>query len=236
MSHFIILTTPRSGSTWLGSLLNDHPKVDVYGELFLPHDVPDKYADMRKNDPEKFFRFREASRLKRPKVTSAYLDKVFSASKNACGFKLMAAPLIKHPEILLYCKRNQIKVIHLTRNTQDRVISYAIAKQRNNFHNLKQPSDLSDKITLDIKTVQKLYRRQKLLDNALKVITKIIRSPKISIDYQELHQNTDDTLNNIHEFLGLTAHKPTSDLQKSSSIPYQEQIENFNDIEKIFKS
>lgn len=235
MSHFIILTTPRSGSTWLGSLLDDHPKIDVYGELFLNHDVPEKYAALRKNDPEKFFRFKEQSKLRRPKVTSAYLDKVFNSSETTIGFKLMAAPLIKHPEILRYCKRHQIRVIHLTRNTQDRVISYAIANIRNNFHNLEQETDSIEKITLDLKTVQKLYKRQKLLDNALKVIIKFIRSPKISIDYDDLHHNTDDTLNKIHEFLGLSAHKPTSDLHKSSPIPYEDVIENYDDIKKIFK-
>lgn len=235
MGHFIILTTPRSGSTWLGSLLDDHPEVDVYGELFLNHDVPEKYQELRQNDPEKFFRFRETAGLKRPKVTTAYLDKVFDHSENTVGFKLMATPLIKHPEILLYCKHHNIHVIHLTRNTQDRVISYATAEMRDNFHNLNQQSDLPEKITLEPKKVQKLYKRQKLLDTALKNIIKFIRCPKISIDYDDLYQNTDDTIAKIHEFLDLSPHKSASDLQKSATTPYAELIENYADIEKIFK-
>lgn len=235
MSHFILLTTPRSGSTWLGSLLDDHPDITMYGELFLPHDVPAKYQVLRQNDPQKFFRFRETSRLRRPKVTTAYLDHVFKEAEKSVGFKLMAYPLLTHPEIIFYCKKHKIRLLHLTRNTQDRVLSYAIAELENNFHNLGQDIDKKNKITLSVKRVKKLYKKQTILSKALRLIINNISHLSLSIEYDELLQNKADTLQKIYDFLNVPAHTPNSHLQKNLTRPYPEIIENYDDIEKIFK-
>lgn len=235
MTNFILLTTPRSGSTWLGSLLNDHPDILMYGELFLPHDVPEKYQELRQHDPDKFFRFRESSPLRRPKVTTHYLDHVFNSAEKSVGFKLMAYPLITHPEIIFYCRKHNIRLIHLTRNTQDRVISYAIAEARNNFHNLKEPTDNKEKITLNVKKVKKLYKKQKNLAKILSVLVNNTSRTHLSIDYEELIKNQSDTLQKIYGFLDLNPHEATSSLQKTVALPHQEIVENFEEIEPIFK-
>jgi hypothetical protein len=41
---YVIVTTPRSGSTLLCSLLDAHPDVVCHGEVFLPHDRPPLYV------------------------------------------------------------------------------------------------------------------------------------------------------------------------------------------------
>ncbi len=236
MKKFILLTTPRSGSTWLDTLLNDHTDISMFGELFLPYDVPKKYQELRKNDPEKFFRFRAKHKARRPKITNAYLDYVFAQSEKTVGFKLMAYPFISHPEVILYCRKNNIHLIHLTRDTQQRVISYAIAEKRDNFHSLSEEDDQNtDTIRLDPYRVKKLYKKQKLLSATLNTLVKNISCPYLSIDYQDLIENQDEKLKEIYEFLSVSPHTPISELKKTSVIPYEDMVENYQAIERVFK-
>lgn len=234
MKNFLLLTTPRSGSTWLGTLLDDHPDVSMYGELFLPHDVPEKYKELRQHDPEKFFRFKEKSKKHRPGVTHDYLDHVYKTSENAVGFKLMAWPFLIHPEIMSYCKHNDIYILHLTRNAQERTISYAVAEQRNNFHSLEQESELKEKITLDKARVKKLYKKQRALSSALNLFVKNTSSKVLSTDYSDLLDEPDETMQKIYDFLELTPHNPTSMIQKTTSDNYQDVVANMKEIETIF--
>lgn len=235
MTRFILLTMPRSGSTWLGTLLDDHPDIAMYGELFLDHDVPEKYKELRRHDPEKFFLYRKKSSSRRPKVTRIYLDKVFSGDKKTIGFKLMAYPLLRHPEIIFYCKKHDIRLVYLTRNIRDRVISYAVAEQRDHFHKLSEQSDLKEKITLDQKRVMTLYKRQKALSNILDFIIKKLPVQVMHLDYDDLAGHQDKIMGDLYHYLGVSPHQPDSHIQKTLSRPYEDIITNFSEIDKIFK-
>ena len=35
---FVVFTSPRTGSSWLIDLLDSHPRIAAYAELFLPGD------------------------------------------------------------------------------------------------------------------------------------------------------------------------------------------------------
>lgn len=233
--HFIILTTPRSGSSWLSSLLDDHPDLSVYGELFLEHAVPKEYEELRAKDPDKFFQFRVKNKIIRPGATYAYLDYVFEKEKRGSGFKLMAAPLIKHPEIILYCNKNDIKVIYLTRPSEERTLSYAVAEQRNHFHKIKQNIDKKEKIEINLKRAQKIYFKQRILSKTLNVLVNAIKSPLLTISYSQLVQNTEKTVHDIHTFLGIKEHTASSEFEKLSETPYSDQIKNYDDVMKVFK-
>ncbi|MCI5060047.1 MAG: sulfotransferase [Alphaproteobacteria bacterium] len=233
MNNFILLTTARSGSTWLGTLIDSHPDAIMYGELFLPHEVPEKYQELRKHDPEKFFQFQ--SPIIRPWKTWDYLKHVFSHTPDkANGFKLMAWPFISHPEIIPYCNKHNIHVIYLHRDIEERVMSYAIAEQRNNFHNLEQNTDNKEKIELNVKRVQKLMQKQKRLEQLMLLMKKGISSPALYINYAQLEQNQNDTMNKVFEFLDLKPHTPQSGLHKSSSLPYAQRISNYDEVMKVF--
>ena len=136
----------------------------------------------------------------------------------------MAAQLIKHPEIIFYCRKNNIRLIHLTRNTQDRVISYAIAEHRKNFHNLSEPTEKIAKISLDQKRIKKLRSKQATLSKILDIIVNNTSCTNLSIDYDDLLKNQHDALLKIQNFLDIEAHTPSSDLQKSSAVEYPELI------------
>ena len=205
----------------------------MYGELFLPHEVPEKYQELRKRDPKKFFQFQSSTI--RPWKTWEYLDHVFSYTPDkANGFKLMAWPLISHPEIIPYCNRHNIRVIYLHRELKERVISYAIAQAGNNFHNLEQRSDNKEKIELSVKRVQKLMQKQKRLEQLMLFMKKGISSPTLYIDYAQLAQNQNETMNEVFKFLDLKPCTSQSGLHKSSPLPYAQRISNYDEVMKVF--
>ncbi|MEM9470093.1 MAG: sulfotransferase, partial [Pseudomonadota bacterium] len=175
--NFIILTTQRTGSTWLGTLLDSHPDVKVYGELFLSYDVPEKYQDLRRHDPDKFFRFKKENKGIRPWITWNYLDHVFDYHSDQVGsLKLMIWPLIKHFEILFYLKGHKIPVIILKRNLKDRVFSYALAEERESFHKLEEDNEkIPKKISLDPKKIKKIAKRYKKFDYFLHLVEKYLK-------------------------------------------------------------
>jgi len=238
MKNFIILTTPRTGSTWLGTLLDGHSDIVTYGELFLPYDVPEKYQDLRRNDPEKYFRFKKEHRYIHPLKTWHYLDSVFNhhVDKNS-GFKLMAWPLIKNPMMALYILKRKIPIIYLKRDIKDRVLSYEIAAQKDSFHDLKtEKTPLNaEKVTLSPSKVKKRLLRERFFDFYLNLLTKIAKKHCVCIDYSDLEQNTDQKMAEIYSFLGLTPQSAESIIQKSSVSSFEESIENFAEINQLFK-
>ncbi len=233
-ANFIILTTQRSGSSWLSSLIDSHPDITMYGELFLDQPVPLEYQTLREKDPDRYFQFCKTSKSKRPKVTSEYLDMVFQHHEGVSGFKLMTAPFIKHPEIILYCNKRNIKVIHLTRDIEERVLSHTIAEQRNHFHNIKENIDIKRKIDLNYKIVARLHKKQKIYDSTVKMIMKTIKPPTLCIDYAQLHNKTEKTIKTIYEFLNVEYYKPQSEFKKVISKSHYEQIRNADEIRQIF--
>lgn len=234
MNNFIILTTPRSGSSWLGSLLDDHPDVDVYGELFLHHSIPEKYKDVRQKDPLKFFEYRQQNQGLRPSITHRYLDDVFTSPKQACGFKVMAGQFLKHPELILYCNTFNIKVVYLNRLLEERALSYAVAQHREHFHQLKEQGD-EKPITLDSAFIEKFLKRQKMLQNGLNLYMKALNCPIINLAYNDLDTHQQTSLDKVYRFLGIQPHVARSSFQKISEKNYTDIITNYDEIDSILE-
>ena len=93
---FVVFTSPRTGSSWLIDLLDSHPRIAAYAELFLPGDR--STPDYGSQDLPRF----EAALTPRWRITRVparlrYLRRVFAARDGvgAAGFKLMYG----HPEV-----------------------------------------------------------------------------------------------------------------------------------------
>ena len=93
---FVILSTQRSGSTWVADILNGMDEVKVYGELLLPQirtwdigevDFP-RYVEYEKRNIRPFSAFK-------------YLNELYAQSSNV-GFKLMYSQLQQLPESFVY--------------------------------------------------------------------------------------------------------------------------------------
>jgi LPS sulfotransferase NodH len=132
---FILLATQRTGSTWVQEMLNSHPDLKVYSEMFLsyasgrpmwePNDIEfaNTYLEARARRP---------ARLSRHYWTVRYLQRLFhQPGVGAVGFKCMYNQLRPNPAIAAYAASARVRVVHLVRrNLLDTVISAKLAEAR----------------------------------------------------------------------------------------------------------
>ena len=107
---FAILCLGRVGSELLVSLLDSHPDICCYGELFAPPYEADGWSDPRLPDGVPAF---VDSGEDDPR---AYLTEVASACEaTAFGFKLPRSSIQAHPDAVKLLDDSELRVIRLTR-------------------------------------------------------------------------------------------------------------------------
>ncbi len=131
---FIILATPRSGSTYLRSLLSSHPDITCLGEIFIQKNkksAPNLYSTFVKRNLSNYL-----SHFFNPKITiSKFLQTISASSKSAFGFKLMISQLEKQPGLLSILLNDNYKIIMLRRkNLLHQYVSLESAKKNNLWH------------------------------------------------------------------------------------------------------
>lgn len=129
--RFIILTTQRTGSSWLVNTLDNIPAVICFGELFIGS--PTIYSRGKVEVPNFLY---EKPSLKglRPFTTFSYLNRVFNMAPTT-GFKFMYSQFRANLEIVPYLLTHKVAVIHLIRrNMLNSVLSKLVAQERGQFH------------------------------------------------------------------------------------------------------
>lgn len=234
---FIILTTQRSGSTWLMDMLDSHPNIKVYNELFLNMDNKSKWADPKQPS---FYIYEKTAPGKRPWKTIKYLNNLYTyeGEYDVIGFKLMYDHLFRKPEILVNLISEGYKIVHLVReNPIDVMVSYALAKQNKRFFTEQEVEN--QKLHLDPQNFKKDVEKQDFKVGLARIIVAIIPNPVLNITYNELRQDKDGTLDRITQFLGVPSVEQTegveSTLKKLNQKSHAEMIENYAEIKAVFQ-
>lgn len=107
---FVILCLGRVGSELLVSLLDSHPDVCCYGEVFTPPYEPDDWFDPRLPDGVRAF---VDSEQDDPRLYMAELASACGAT--AVGFKLPLSSIKAHPDAVTLLDDADLRVIRLTR-------------------------------------------------------------------------------------------------------------------------
>jgi LPS sulfotransferase NodH len=130
---YVVITSSRTGSTWLIDSLDQVPGVGSYGELFLPHGRRGPAIATRADYP-RFCESHYSGSLRRPFSVWTYLDELYQRP-HQIGFKLMYSHLRAFPEVLPFFAFHRIRVLHLVRhNLLDVVISDELAKATGQSH------------------------------------------------------------------------------------------------------
>ncbi|HET6597169.1 MAG TPA: sulfotransferase domain-containing protein [Anaerolineales bacterium] len=234
-TRFVILTSQRSGSTWLVSLLNQLNATTTYGELFLPRKHVENWdADFA------YPRFEEARGQiagMRPLKVFRYLDSIYQ-KRGAVGFKLMYAHLYRYPEILIYFWTHQVQVIHLVRkNALDFVISQALKRKIQKAHQLAGTPPLEDvQIELDPKTlIRRLQIRQRKIKRG-QTILRFSGLRSIEIGYEDL-QKDPSVFQSLCRFLSIDTDSviPQSRFQKIRSKSQEQIIKNYAEVKRVLE-
>jgi LPS sulfotransferase NodH len=232
-TKFCILTSPRSGSTWLSSLLKSHPQIQSFGEAFLWR----KKGGWNDKIFIRYYDYRQSNSLWRPWVVFKYLDILDNYQgkpHNAIGFKLMYFNILEQPEILLKFIRDRYRIIHLVReNHLDVVISKAIGRQFGVFHTDKTSSQ-SKQVILNTSSLIRTFYLYSLMHQIAAMFLKLMPLPVLKVTYESLKTNRQETLRSITDFLGVDSQDILfeSELKRVNPGSYKEKIANYDQVEK----
>lgn len=198
--NILIVTTQRSGSTWLMQLLNGTDQLKAYGEVFLEWArVADHPGDKRLLPPMFFADYVAAKGSKR---IGGFLDLLEESSPGPISFKAMYDQIKRKPAILSAPVLRNYAVVHLTRkNILDVVVSRLLAFKTNVYHsNTKAPDpviDVSPKIVIEM--IDRVERRTRLARAALAMLP----CRKIEVCYEDLVASPDAEIARILQTAGL---------------------------------
>jgi LPS sulfotransferase NodH len=238
---FVLLSTQRSGSTWVIDMLNSHPAVIAYSELLLEGaSGRPKWGGAKDRD---FWNdYFETARARRPSMDRRdllfeYLDSVYAARNDcrAIGFKLMYGQFGAFPELLDYMEERDVAVVPLIReNPVDVLLSKAIAVQRGVFHSRGEESPGVIKVSLNPgELLSRLHAHQTEVEQKRKTFSRSGLS-YLEVFYEELMSDC-GRFGAVLELLGAAPEDVplTSCLRKLNKVPHSQSIENYEAVANV---
>jgi LPS sulfotransferase NodH len=236
VTNFVVLSTQRSGSTWVVDMLTSHPRVVAYSELFM-HGGEGKPRWGQEQDLlywQTYARDKGGGRLARPYWLWHYLGEAFRERPgiDAVGFKLMYSQLTRISKPLmpaLWLKR--VRIIHLIRrNVLDVVLSKEAGAARGGKLHARDGNHV-ERVRLRLDT-EKLIRRMTLHERAIagaRVRFKRVGLPYREVVYEDLAAD-ESRFAPLFEFLGVEPAPVSSSLQKLNPSAHEELIENYGEV------
>lgn len=229
-NRFLVLTSARSGSTWLIDMLRSIDNTRVYGEMFLRRERQ-QYADY-----PRFVERRPDRGEIRPWSVFSYLNRLYG-QPGTVGFKLMYAQLLFFPEIWIYLWRHRIRIVHLVRsNHLDVVISREFLKIRDRPHFVVGQEPEPMEIHLDPALVLREMKRLRRNISLARTFLRGFNLPHIEVSYEELTRSP-TSFNSIWDFLLINVERriPTSKLQKIRKRTQADVIRNYDEIKRALE-
>lgn len=232
---FVVFTSPRTGSSWLIDLLDSHPRIAAYAELFLPGDRSTPEYGSR--DLPRF----EATLTPRWHITRVparlgYLRRVFAARDGvgAAGFKLMYGHPEVHRGLLADLAVRRTRAVHLVReNALEQVVSWETSVARGQFraHSDEQVAELS--IRLDTATLPKRLAEAQLRVERARKILRRYRLPSLEVTYERLRHEPTGELGRIAAFLDVEPREwaPSSSLVVMNARAWRNTVDNAAGVE-----
>lgn len=238
MTRFVLLSAQRSGSTWVIDMLNSHPRVVGYSELFVrggvgapkwagEKDLPHWQAFLAEHGPPR-------TRVARTYWLWRYLNRVYAPRPGieAVGFKLMyiqqsvSRPLV--PALVL----RRVRVIHLIRrNVIDILLSKETAAARGALH--AHSGDAVATVRVRLPTENLLERITSHERHVEQVRARFVglRLPYLEVFYEDLVRKSAE-FDSLFDFLGTEppANRLSSALQKLNPTSQEGMIENYDEV------
>lgn len=239
-TRFIVLATQRTGSTWLSDMLDSHPAIAAYEELFLAAKAHTR--TWGRADREFFHDYydRRAGRrlpLARVFLSLRYLEELYAprSATEAVGLKLMYGQLQAHPWLIGYMPARRVRVVHLVRtNLLDLVLSRAAAEARNQYHALGSDRVDESPVHLPAEQLASQFETIQRSVDKIRLLLRFLPTPSIEISYEELAAG-DDALQNVLRFLNVAPHRLTSRLAKLNRDTKQALIANYGEVERALR-
>jgi LPS sulfotransferase NodH len=233
----VILATQRTGSTWLTDMLNSHPAIASYEELFLPANAdrrPWGPADQELFDNYYERRVRHEWPLAGSFWTLKYLEEFYAPrpQTEAVGLKLMYSQLKERPWLLAYVVLRRVRVIHLVRtNLLDVILSGETAKARRQYHALVSDAVAPSAVSLPTeRLVPELENLQRSVDR-IRQLLRLLPAPSVEVSYERLTRD-EAAFRPVFSLLGVEPHSLGSRFAKLNRAPKADLIANYPEVER----
>lgn len=210
---FVILCEPRSGSTLLHTYLNSHSQIISFGEVLREE------AERSNQNPNEEFIDRVIFKPHAGKLKAIGL-KLFYEYYESDVYRKCFEVIIQQPNI---------RIIHLIRNnTLQTYVSLKLAQATHVWSAInKSGENLSIEIdTSDYKNFVESHRKHLTLFSKL-----FSQHEMLTISYEDLVNDTSETLRSIQRFLKVDEQSLFSLLKKQNVRPLEKIVSNYRDIE-----
>lgn len=233
---FVVLTSPRTGSSWLIDLLDSHPRITAYAELLLPADTSPP-PDYGCRDLPRF----AATLGSRRRITLVperirYLRRLFAprAGIDAIGFKLMHRHVRAHPGLLPFLVVRRTRVINLVReNVLEQLVSWQTAVARGRFKSYSGDPLVEVSVHVDVQELSaRLARREQRRARSRRALARH-RLRWLDLSYEHILASPEEALGRVVDFLGVQPRvwPASSTLVRMNTGSWRASVENANEIE-----
>jgi len=213
---FVIACLGRTGSTHLVSLLDSHPDIRCFGELFTHHEgtLDEAFVTSPIDDPVDY-----VAQLTAP------------LTERAIGFKLPLNSIRAHPEALRVLEGDQMRIVRLRR-----LNLLALLASRRLLASTRVPQsthgDYGDAtVEIDPKQALAVFR---LSDDHERYLDELADGrPVFQITYEDLAAGRD--LDDLQAFLGVDPVPLKSMFKRVRSRPLSDTIENWAEMEDALR-
>jgi LPS sulfotransferase NodH len=241
VTRFVLLSTQRSGSTWVVDMLNSHPRVVAYTELFIhgastrtkwagEKDVDFWQVVLKQAGPPR-------SRLKRTRLLWRYLGQVYRdrPGVDAVGFKLMYSQLRVSKPLVPALVLRRVRIVHLIRrNALDVVLSKEAGAARGSLH--APAGEEVRTVTVHLPTanlLERLAAHEQDVERAQARFRRL-RLPSLEVAYEDLVRDEQRGFAEIFDFLGVgETDALSSSLQKLNPTSHAQVIENYDEVREL---
>jgi LPS sulfotransferase NodH len=258
--RFMILSSARTGSNLLLSLLSSHPHVKAYGELFNLGALPKEDLVQALDDPIAYLQHK-ISKAHRADIsavgfkmfyehlTEDYFRKLVDTSDAAEELRMEFSRLASFIETSyewptlearfraawehLIADRS-LAVIHLKRqNMLNSLVSLKTAFITRQWWTLKSDGGTGPTVHLDPEECRKYFQK---LDGFVDEADKAFQDhPTLDVSYESLVENRQDALGEIFRFLNVPYQDVATRMKKQRLIPASESIDNYSQLKDAFR-
>ena len=233
---FIILCRSRTGSNYLVSLLQSHPQIRAFGEVFTNYDKihwgypgydSHQILELRQDKPIDFL--------------NKIVYRSFLTNVSAVGFKLFynQANYGKQKAIWDYLRYDKnLKVIHLKRkNVFQAHVSHKLAEKTKEWIsiNIRANPWKTESIWLDYADCLQIFEQTKYWETEYAKLFANYPDRIHELYYEDLANNTEEVTQKIQDFLGVEHRSLAAYTKKQSSVPIEQQVVNYLELKTKFQ-
>lgn len=206
---FFMAGLPRSGGTLLSSILNQNPEIYVSPQSTLPNTLGSTYNQYQSKENKDYDQFQNLYN-----VMETIIPTFYSGNSEKYIIDRNFSWLDPHPYIILENHlKNEIKVVCPVRDILGIFASWnrLCEKDKNNLYDKEILKNYKDKRPIADRRADHFFNvgssAKSGLEDSLKNLKRVLypefKDKIMLVEYDDLTLNTEDTISNIYNFLGI---------------------------------